>query len=71
MSKYSMEVSAGSARDEIQVEQLYTLESQMSDEQRFRDVTKWKVECILCSQTNDFVGPFYMVCLLCYLSHVF
>lgn len=40
---------------------LYTLDSQMSDEQRFRDAVKWNVACYHCEAVAEFTGPVRVV----------
>ena len=37
-------------------EQMFTLESQISDAERFKDVRKWNPKCIHCKERNDFTG---------------
>ena len=35
-------------------EQMYTLDSQISDAERFKDVRKWNPKCIHCKERHDF-----------------
>ncbi len=37
-------------------QQVYTLESQMTDEERFRDVAKWSPKCGICRFSTTFPG---------------
>ncbi|KAJ3366619.1 DNA-directed DNA polymerase alpha catalytic subunit pol1 [Kappamyces sp. JEL0680] len=40
----------------LEEEELYTLESQLSDHERFKDVVKWTPTCNYCKKANEFVG---------------
>ncbi|KAJ3013063.1 DNA-directed DNA polymerase alpha catalytic subunit pol1 [Thoreauomyces humboldtii] len=55
-SKYHT-VSAGSgASGDTDADALYTLDSQLSDEERFKAVEKWKPVCRTCKATDEFKG---------------
>jgi DNA polymerase alpha subunit A len=51
-NKFHVGVTAEAAEQE----ELYTLDSQISDEERFKDVDKLNVRCRGCSQRFDIVG---------------
>jgi DNA polymerase alpha subunit A len=46
----------GVAAEQAEQEELYTLDSQISDEERFRDVEKLNVRCRGCQQRFDVAG---------------
>ena len=40
----------------LEEEELHTLDSLLSDQERFKDVQKWSPTCNYCKQANDFAG---------------
>ena len=44
------------AISKLEEEELHTLESQLTDAERFKDVAKWKPVCNYCKQEAEFPG---------------
>ncbi len=50
-NKYKQSVMA-----KLEQEELHTLESQLTDKERFKDITKWKPICNYCKHDFEFSG---------------
>jgi len=51
---------------EIVSDELYTLESQIPDQEKFKDAVKWYPHCRWCKFKNNWKGIYYeMVCEQC------
>ncbi|KAL5033467.1 DNA-directed DNA polymerase alpha catalytic subunit pol1 [Batrachochytrium dendrobatidis] len=58
MTKFSSTAQSRSF-DDTSAADIYTFESQISDEEKFKDIKRWSPRCIHCGESSEFKGAVY------------
>ncbi|KAI8922812.1 DNA polymerase family B-domain-containing protein [Entophlyctis helioformis] len=56
VAKYRQQIASSMASDELLGGEVFTLESQLTEQERFKDVVRWKPRCVHCDEAHEFTG---------------